>query len=124
MHGQSSDSTAFARHLRTDAATDAERTLWRCLRGTQLGVKFRRQHPFSGFVLDFVSFEAKLVIELDGGQHMERTDYDDARSKVLQEAGFQVIRFWNHEVFQEPEAVLERIRLVIEDRRAMPNRRD
>jgi len=90
-------------------ATDAERFLWRFLRGKQLGVKFRRQHPFNSFVLDFVCLERKLVIELDGGQHAETASADNERMRFLQVAGFRVLRFWNNQVFQETEAVIETI---------------
>ncbi|MCB4360114.1 endonuclease domain-containing protein [Quatrionicoccus australiensis] len=90
-------------------ATDAERFLWRFLRGKQLGVKFRRQHPFSNCVLDFVCLERKLVIELDGGQHAETASADNERTRFLQVAGFRVLRFWNNQVFQETEAVIESI---------------
>ena len=90
-------------------ATDAERLLWRHLRAQQLGVKFRRQHPFNNYVLDFVSLEAKLIIELDGGQHSAALAHDQARTLALEAAGFRVLRFWNNQVFQETEAVVETI---------------
>ena len=90
-------------------ATDAERLLWQYLRGLQLGVKFRRQHPFNNFVLDFVCLERKLAVELDGGQHSEATTTDEIRTRELAGAGFRVLRFWNNQVFQEIEAVIETI---------------
>jgi len=111
MHGQDNDwlrQNRIPQELR-NAATEAERFLWQCLRGRQLGVKFRRQHPFGNCVLDFVSLEAKLVIELDGGQHAEAAAEDLARSRLLEAAGFRVLRFWNNQVFQETEAVIETI---------------
>ncbi|HZW22981.1 endonuclease domain-containing protein [Noviherbaspirillum sp.] len=70
--------------------TDAEQKLWQRLRGRQLGVKFRRQHPFENFVLDFVCLEWNLVIEIDGSQHIENTRYDEKRSARLAAAGFRV----------------------------------
>lgn len=90
--------------------TDAEQALWRVLRGRQVsGVKFRRQHPFGDYILDFVCLELRLVIEVDGGHHAERAERDAVRTAHLQEAGFWVMRFWNHEVLKEIEAVKERI---------------
>jgi len=92
-----------------NAATDAERYLWQFLRGKQLGVKFRRQHPFSDYVLDFVTIEARLVVELDGGQHSEAAAKDAERGRQLAAAGFRVLRFWNNQVFRETGAVVEMI---------------
>ena len=111
MHGQNNEwlkKNGIAKDLRKHA-TDAERLLWQHLRGQQLGVKFRRQHPFNNYVLDFVSLEAKLIIELDGGQHSETLAHDQARTLALEAAGFRVLRFWNNQVFQETEAVVETI---------------
>jgi len=88
--------------------TDAERLLWRRLRGEQLGVKFRRQHPHLDYVLDFVCIERKLVIEVDGGQHLE-SERDAQRDRDLQTAGFKVLRFWNSEVLAQTDSVLEKI---------------
>ncbi len=91
------------------AMTDAERLLWRHLRGRQLaGRRFRRQHPFLDYVLDFVCLEARLVVELDGGQHLQSAD-DAVRDARLRAAGFAVLRFWNHQVLGETEAVLGEI---------------
>lgn len=90
--------------------TDAERVLWGVLRGRQMaGYKFRRQHVFDNFILDFVCLEAKLVIELDGGQHSEQIEADALRTDKLATAGFRILRFWNNEVLRELEAVKERI---------------
>lgn len=89
--------------------TDAERRLWDRLRRNGLGVKFRRQHPFETWVLDFVCLERKLVIEVDGSQHAETTAADAARSSRLERAGFRVLRFWNHDVLTNTDAVVERI---------------
>jgi very-short-patch-repair endonuclease len=105
--------------------TLAELRLWQRLRGKQLyGWKFRRQHPYGDYVLDFVCLDAKLVVEVagklllrfrhfrhpwrsDGGQHVERRQVDEARDANLRAAGFQVLRFWNNQVMQESEAVIE-----------------
>ncbi|MBC3873962.1 endonuclease domain-containing protein [Undibacterium flavidum] len=76
--------------------TDVERLLWSRLRCEQLGFKFRRQHPFLNFVLGFVCLELKLVVELDGSQHLEAQNYDEYRTKCLNDAGYLVLRFWNN----------------------------
>ena len=102
--------TQAAKKLRNDP-TEAERILWRRLKSNQLeGVKFRRQEPIEGFIVDFVSFKKKIVIELDGGQHAENQDDDRQRDCCLQMNGFKVLRFWNNEVFQNLDGVLEVIR--------------
>jgi very-short-patch-repair endonuclease len=104
--------TAFARQLR-QKQTDAERALWKRLKSKQLeGVKFRRQQPMGPYIVDFVIFEKKLVIEIDGGQHNENetTEKDDARTRRLEAEGFQVLRFWNNDVIMNIEGVLETIR--------------
>jgi very-short-patch-repair endonuclease len=83
-----------ARDLRNNT-TDAERALWRVLRGRQLqGFRFRRQVPIGGFIADFVCPQAKLIIELDGGQHAERSEYDAARTSRLEAMGYRVLRYW------------------------------
>jgi very-short-patch-repair endonuclease len=92
--------------------TDAEALLWSRLRNRQvLGLKFRRQHPIGNYFADFACVEAGLVIELDGGQHNEAhaTDDDYKRSDEMASLGFQTLRFWNNEVLNETEAVLEKI---------------
>ena len=97
--------------------TDAERKLWAMLRARQVdGMKFRRQHPFENYILDFVCIESKVVIEIDGGQHQEQRPADDIRTKVLEDAGFRVLRFWNHDVLLHPEAVAEKIWQVVANR--------
>jgi very-short-patch-repair endonuclease len=94
-----------ARQLRKNP-TEAERVLWRHLRLRQLeGWKFRRQQPIGRYIVDFVCFENRLAIELDGGQHSEQVTYDAERSAWLRGQGFRVLRFWNHEVLQDIEAV-------------------
>jgi primosomal protein N' (replication factor Y) len=107
----------FARHLRR-AQTDAEGKLWLHLRNRRLyGVKFRRQHPIGKYIADFCSVESELIIELDGGQHMERTKEDGQRSRFFEHKGFRVLRFWNNEVLLNTEAVVEQIARFIGDRR-------
>ena len=103
-------SRSQARALRKNP-TEAERTLWKHLRLRQLeGQKFRRQQPLGRYVVDFVCFEKKLIVELDGGQHSEQVASDADRSVWLNGQGFRVLRFWNHEVLRNIEAVKERIR--------------
>lgn len=99
-------STTKAKELRKNS-TDAERALWRQLRAHRLlGYKFRRQQPIGRYIVDFVCFEKHLIIELDGGQHAEQVAYDEERSAWLQAHEFQVLRFWNHDVLQDTEAVM------------------
>ncbi len=98
-----------ARALR-NKATDAERHLWQQLRGRRLaGYKFRRQYPIAGFIADFACIEAKLVVELDGGQHVERSAEDAARTRRIECNGYRVLRFWNDDVLVRTEDVLEQI---------------
>jgi len=82
--------------------------LWSHLRIKQMeGNRFRRQQPIGPYVVDFVCFEKKLVVELDGGQHAEQSAYDAERTTWLESQGFRVLRFWNHQVLREIEAVKE-----------------
>ena len=98
-----------ARRLRRDE-TDAERKLWLRLRARQLaGVKFRRQVAIGPFFADFYSAERKLVIELDGRQHVERAPRDRARTRYLSDQGYRVIRFWDREV-RVQDAARRRVR--------------
>ena len=102
--------------------TDAEQALWRILRGRQTSsLKFRRQHPFGDYILDFICMEIKLVIEVDGGQHAEQTEYDEVRTQQLQKAGFHVLRFWNNEVLQEIESVKEKIWMAVRELQPHPH---
>jgi very-short-patch-repair endonuclease len=87
-------------------ATDAERNLWFLLRDRRLGsIKFRRQAPFGRYILDFVCFERRLVVEVDGGQHAE-SKADKIRDAHLQSHGFRVARYWNTDVLKNPDGVL------------------
>ena len=102
--------TTRARQLRR-RQTDAERLLWSKLRSRQLeGRKARRQHVIGPYIVDFVFLEDRLIVELDGGQHMEQVDRDTRRTAWLEMKGFQVLRFWNNEVLGNLESVLEAIR--------------
>jgi very-short-patch-repair endonuclease len=99
-----------ARELR-QGQTDAETLLWNRLRNRQLsGLKFRRQRPIGNSFADFACVEIGLVVELDGGQHVEKATYDADREEKMKRAGFQTLRFWNHEVLNETDAVMEKIR--------------
>jgi very-short-patch-repair endonuclease len=98
-----------ARKLRKDL-TEAERFAWAKLRDRRFAdYKFRRQVPLGSYIIDFVCFEKKLIVELDGGQHAEQQHYDAQRTEWLQTQGFRVLRFWNHEVLQDWEVVEEAI---------------
>ncbi|TSE27281.1 hypothetical protein Tsedi_00111 [Tepidimonas sediminis] len=113
----------FARELRT-RMTDAEALLWRLLRNRRLaGAKFRRQHPFPPYVLDFYCHEHRLAVEIDGGQHNEEAGrrHDARRDAFLAEHGLRVLRFWSHDVLQQTEAVLEAIfQAIVEHRLPSP----
>ena len=100
----------FAGNLR-NSPTDVERLLWQRLKSSQVeGIKFRRQQVIEDFIVDFVSFEKKIVIELDGGQHAETSEKDKRRDDCLIMNGYKVLRFWDNEVIQNMEGVLEVIR--------------
>src|SRR4051812_35918980 len=106
--GQKRDAARALRHN----ATDAERIMWLLLGDRRLGgIKFRRQVPIGPFVADFASIELRLVLELDGGQHAESSS-DARRDAFLTAEGWRVLRFWNNDVVQNREGVLERIQQV------------
>ena len=86
--------------------TPAECKLWARLRNNQLGVTFRRQHAIGNYIPDFVCIKKKLIIELDGGQHLEQEEYDQKRTKYLEEQGYKVVRFWNKDVLNDIEGVI------------------
>jgi very-short-patch-repair endonuclease len=101
--------------------TDAEIRLWQRLRGRQIaGCKFRRQHPFMDYVLDFVCLERRLVVEVDGGQHLDNPR-DQVRDRRLFEAGFDVLRFWNNQVLQEIDSVIEVILAALQKETPVPD---
>ena len=98
-----------ARQLRR-AMTDQERLLWAKLRNRRFGkFKFRRQATIGPFIVDFLCVPRALVIELDGGQHTLRREYDTARSEWLTKHGYRVVRFWNHELREDTDAIEELI---------------
>jgi very-short-patch-repair endonuclease len=112
LHKGSRPSThQHARELRK-SETEAEQKLWFLLRNRQLKQKkFRRQHAVASYVLDFYCHECKLAIELDGEHHAaaETKDYDSGRTLLLNEHGITVLRFWNEEVLNETEKVMEKV---------------
>lgn len=101
--------TTRARDLRHHQ-TDVEQRLWRLLRDRRLeGFKFRRQQAIGPYFADFACLAKRILVEADGGQHADRAGYDQARTAYLESCGFRVLRFWNHEVLQAPDVVLEEI---------------
>jgi very-short-patch-repair endonuclease len=94
--------------------TEVEERLWYHLRAHRfMGLKFKRQKPMGPYIVDFVCVERRLIIELDGGQHSEQTTYDEQRDAWLRNQGYTALRFWNNEVMQQLEGVLEKIRLAL-----------
>ena len=102
--------TQIAKNLRK-TSTIAERLLWRHLRVKEVeGYKFRRQAPIGNYIADFVCFEKRIIIEVDGRQHQIEKDKDYKRDKWFKEQGFRVLRFWNNEVLRNMEGVYEVIK--------------
>jgi very-short-patch-repair endonuclease len=111
MHISSLDHAKVMR----SAQTPAEERLWYFLRAHRfLGLKFKRQKPLGPYIVDFACMERRLVIELDGGQHGDQVAYDRKRDAWLAGQGFTVLRVWNHDVMDQIESVLERIRQFVE----------
>ena len=110
------DALTKARQLRRNQ-TDAEKHLWQLLRNRQLsGYKFRRQHPIGPYIADFVCLESMVIVELDGGQHMDQQAYDERRSAYLSRHGFCVVRFWNNDVLKNLEGVIHSLTLTLSQR--------
>ena len=104
--------TPIARKLRREL-TDAEKLLWSRLRARQIAnAKFRKQAPVDTFVADFLCHEVRLIIEVDGGQH-SGNEVDKARTRILEDGGFSVLRYWNNDIFENLEGVLEDIRQAV-----------
>jgi very-short-patch-repair endonuclease len=112
---QPSGTVSWARGNRKNA-TDAEKRMWLALREKIPGTKFRRQVPIGPYYADFLCFSAKLVIEVDGGQHGEAQDYDTRRTAFLEAKGLRVIRFWNNDVLGNAEGVMTQISLSLWER--------
>ena len=107
----------FARKLRREQ-TDVERKLWSHLRNRQFrGLKFRRQEPIGSYIVDFVCFEIKFVIELDGSQHglAENIKYDEARTAYLNSQGFRVKRIWNDELIENFDRTMDALYFELEE---------
>lgn len=112
IRGTTPEIEEAARRLRKNL-TKAEAILWEKLRNKQLdGLRFRCQHPVGSFILDFYCPSRKLVIEIDGDIHKERTEYDNARTSKLEEYGYRVIRFSNERVMKDLQGVLDEIKRV------------
>jgi very-short-patch-repair endonuclease len=107
-----------ARSLRR-GMTDSERKLWSGLRNEQLGVKFRRQHPLGHYIADFACLEVKLIVELDGSQHMDQTAHDTRRTEFFVALGFEVMRFPTDLPFTDLQALLACIYNRIEELAAL-----
>ena len=102
-----------AKQLRRNQ-TEAEAKLWSHLRNHQLkDIGFRRQHAIGPYIVDFCAPRKKLIIELDGGQHLEQEEYDRERTSFLASKGYQVLRFWNNEVMKDIDGVLRVIDLAL-----------
>ena len=114
----------MAKRLRRDQ-TDAERVLWFRLRDRRLGGwKFKRQVPVDRFVVDFCCADARVIIEVDGGQHAERAPQDESRTKILEAMGYLVLRFWNNDVMTNPDGVFETIATTLDQIRSEPPHAD
>jgi leucyl-tRNA synthetase len=98
-----------ARYLRKEE-TDSEKILWKFIRNKKLGFKFRRQHPYGQFILDFYCPEKKICIEVDGQIHKYTRDYDKSRTEYLNINGIKVIRFWNSEITKDINKVIQTIK--------------
>src|SRR4030095_16373718 len=94
-------------------STLAEQKLWARIRNDQLGVTFRRQHAIGNYIPDFCSPKAKLIIELDGSQHLDQQEYDEERTKYFESRGYKVIRFWNNDVMKDIDSVIRAIMQVM-----------
>jgi very-short-patch-repair endonuclease len=104
-----------AKELRRNQ-TEAEAKLWSYLRNHQLNdVGFRRQHAIENYIVDFCAPRHKLIIELDGSQHLDQEDYDAERTEFLEARGYKVLRFWNSEVLRNIDDVIREIQLTSED---------
>ena len=100
---------SLARKLRQQS-TDTERLLWKHLRAHRMaGYKFKRQVVIEPYIVDFACLEARLIVEADGGQHLEQVEDDLKRSRFLESLGYKVMRFWNHEILGDINTVLEQV---------------
>src|SRR5258707_3697725 len=103
-------------HLLRKESALTERKLWAYLRSNKLnGVNFRRQHAIGPYITDFCAIKEKLVIELDGSQHLNQEEYDQERTEYLRSQGYKVIRFWNNDVMNNIEGVILAIQYAMEE---------
>jgi len=104
----------FAKRMR-QTSTEAETRLWWHLRAARFrGLKFKRQQPIGDYIVDFICFERKLIVEVDGSQHLDTSERDDARTEWLESAGFRVMRFWNDDVLRDAGCVVRELARVVE----------
>jgi primosomal protein N' (replication factor Y) len=109
MRNRKTTLTPFARELRK-GSTDTERKLWALLRNRALlGCKFRRQFPIAPYITDFACIEKRLVVELDGGQHVDQAEHDEQRTAFLKAEGYTALRFWDNDVLLRTQSVMEQI---------------
>jgi very-short-patch-repair endonuclease len=114
---QNPQSVGWARRLRKDS-TPAEVILWKHLRSRRFDqFKFRRQRPVGPYVVDFICLGLELIIELDGESHLPKQGRDQARDAYLWEQGYRVLRFWNNQIYDELESVLDEIWLVAQGKK-------
>lgn len=120
--GATAEVKKFAIQLRANT-TESEDKLWEYLKNKPFGFKFRRQHPFSLYVLDFYCHKLRLAIEVDGGYHFTRMQQEKDRDRTLDISNYnvKVIRFTNHQILDECDAVIEKIKTVIENRNLFPS---
>lgn len=116
------DYQARARQLRADS-TDAEKRMWEQLRGRRFhGCKFRRQVPVEPYIADFVCFDLKLIVEIDGSQHRESRHYDEHRTRRLESLGYHVVRYWDNDVLCGLDAVMDALTQTLEQRERASHR--
>jgi len=99
--------------------TEAEKLIWEYLRNKNTGYKIRRQHVIDNFITDFVCLPKKVIIEIDGGIHIQQQEYDALRTNTLNEKGYKVIRFTNAEVFANPALVTSKIKEALDNRKTL-----
>jgi very-short-patch-repair endonuclease len=106
-----------ARLLRRNQ-TEAEQILWSLLRNRALGCKFRRQHPIGRYIIDFVCLETKLIIEIDGGHHLDpdKSKNDKERTLWLQSQGYTILRFWNSSIIADPDSAILKVREILKSK--------
>lgn len=108
MHRRTSPKTFSNSHVLRLNQTEAEEKLWQVLRAHRFNdFHFRRQHAIGAFIVDFCAPQEKIIIEVDGGQHLSQEEYDIQRTEFLKSKGYRVLRFWNHQVLKDIEGVVQ-----------------